>query len=175
MTKRILILLCVALVAACSSDKGPKRLCPQTAIVRELERVQDFGHDTPGRENLVAEGLLRGVKGSCHYRDEGGVDVDFAVRMAAARGPRLGGDHVSFPFFVAVADPSKDILSKEMMTAEFRFSGKDKIAEHEETLHVFIPADKDADAAWYQVLIGFQLSEDQLDAARKAANDETAK
>ncbi|MDD5586959.1 MAG: hypothetical protein PHY92_08405 [Alphaproteobacteria bacterium] len=166
---RSLLLLCAVavLLAACSSGKKePQRLCPQTAIVREIERVKDYGGETPDDNAVVASALMRGVQGRCDYRDDG-VSVSFDIKMTAGRGDRLGGDHVSFPFFVAVLDSEQKILSKELMTADFAFSGKDKKVEKTESLDVFIPMDKDADGTNYQVLLGFQLTEDQLKAARK--------
>jgi len=154
------------LLSACASDNGSERLCPQTAIVRELERINDYGADAPGEETLVAVAVMRGVKGRCEYRDDG-VAVEFSVDMIAGKKERLGGERVSFPFFVAVLDPEKNILSKELMTTEFDFSGK-KLMEQTESFRVFIPAEKDTDVSYYQLLIGFQLSEEQLAATRKA-------
>lgn len=165
----VFFVLALGAISACSSDKKTERLCPQTAIVRELERINDYGGDAVDEKNLVAAAAMRGVNGKCEYRDDG-VAVDFSVDMIAGKKERLGGERVSFPFFVAVVDPNRKILSKELMTAEFYFGGK-KTAEQQENLSVFIPTEKDADASYYQVLIGFQLSDEQLAAVRKEKDE----
>ena len=171
--KHSLLILCAAtvLLAACTSDKKEApRLCPQTAIVRELERAKDFGGDTPEEQSLVAVALMQNVRGRCDYKDEG-ADENFDLKIVAERADRLGGDHISFPFFIAVLDPDRKILSKELMTADFTFHGKDKTTDQTESLHVFIPMDKEANGEYHQVLMGFQLTEDQLTANRKAAEE----
>ena len=173
--KRSLIILSAVLlvVKACSSDKDKKeapRLCPQTAIVRELERIKDYGGETPDEKALVAVALMQSVRGRCDYKDDG-VDENFDLNIVAERAERLGGDQVSFPFFIAVLDPDHKIISKELMTTDITFHGKDKKTEQTESLHVFIPVDKDANGEFHQVLMGFQLTEDQLNAQRKAAEE----
>ncbi len=163
----ILTLMGVVAVTACSSDsKKPQHLCPQTAIIRDLELARDYGNDTIDDKTLVATAMMKNVKGRCDYTDEG-VEVEFDLLILGGKGPRLGGDRASFPFFISVLDPEKTIMSKEMMTAEIAFGGAG-VVEKTEQLRVFIPLEKDADGSLYQVLMGFQLTEDQLREFRKA-------
>jgi hypothetical protein len=135
-------------------------ICPQVAIVRGLDVVRDYGGEKPDPDQLAIASKLLGIEGDCEYRDDG-IDVAFHLNMAAARGPRLGGLHASFPFFVAVVDPDGHILNKNQMTAEVSFSSDEKIANHDEVMHVFIPLPKSKKAAgpYYRVLAGFQLKE----------------
>lgn len=161
--KRALFLLCLVPLAltACASDKKPPRQCPQVAILRDLDRVEDYGNDTPDPSTLVSVAALRRVDGGCRY-DEKGVDVNFKLTMAAEKGPRLGGDKVSFPFFVSLIDPEDKVVRKELMTAAFEFPSGQKYVETSEDLHVFIPLAEDQEASAYRILSGFQLSEAQL-------------
>lgn len=146
------------------AKKDEKRpICPQVAIIRELETDRDFGGEKPDPSQLVSAAHMKTVSGNCAYQDEG-VDVAFAVDMVAARGPRLGSGHAEFPFFVAVVDPSGAVLNKESMSAAFSFKDEENISQHTEPLHVFIPLAKEqiASGPSYQVLTGFQLTDDQL-------------
>jgi hypothetical protein len=148
-----------------SKKKTP--ICPQVAIVRDLEYMKDYGSEKPSPDQLVAEALLKSVAGDCGY-EKNGVDISFQLDLAAMRGPRLGGNRTSFPFFVAIVKPDQTILSKELMTATFTFASDSKIADYTENLHVVIPLAKatqpsessdeyDVSAGpQYQVLIGFQ-------------------
>lgn len=52
------------------------------------------------------------------------------------------------------------------MTANFAFEGAKEFSESAEPIHVFIPLAKDADAGNYQILAGFQLTEEQIAEAR---------
>jgi hypothetical protein len=169
MKNRIVALCLLPLVLASCAwfDKKPQKICPQVAIVRELERISDYGTEAADPKALVASAVMRKVVGGCDYKDDG-VDVTYELTVAASKGPRLGGDRVGFPFFVSIVDPDRKILAKELMTADFTFHGDDKKAEHEESLHVFIPMPKDAEGANYQVLMGFQLTEQQIKDIRQA-------
>lgn len=162
-------------VAACSSSgdkeeaeiKQPVPICPQVAVLRDLELIRDYGNEKPDPAELVAQAKMRGVEGDCAYRKDG-IDVKFNLLMAAERGPRLGGLSAGFPYFVAVVGPDETILNKDRMTMEFGFSSEDKLSLRSESLRVFIPLAK---ADWptgphYRVLMGFQLNEEQLAAAR---------
>jgi hypothetical protein len=135
-------------------------ICPQVAIVRGLDVLRDYGDEKPDPQQLTSAAKLLGIEGDCEYRKDG-IDVAFHLNMAAARGPRLGGLHASFPFFVAVVDPDGQVLNKNQMTADVNFSSDEKIANHNEAVHVFIPLAKSKKAAgpYYRVLAGFQLKE----------------
>lgn len=166
--KKSVILAVAALVAVSACSSTPKKSshrCPQTAIIRDLELARDYGNDTADDKTLVATALMKSVKGKCDYTDEG-VDVEFDLLILGGKGPRLGGDRASFPLFISVLDPDKNILSKEMMTTDISY-GSSGVADKIEQLHVFIPTEKDADASNYQVLLGFQLTEEQLKELRK--------
>jgi hypothetical protein len=146
-----------------AKEKPVMPICPQVAIVAPLDTIRDFGEEAPDPSEFVAEAKLLNLEGTCAYEDEG-IDVTFDLNMAAARGPRLGGLHTSFPFFAAVVDPNGTILNKEPMTADFGFSSDEKIARRQESLHIFIPLAKEQQTAGpdYRVLIGFQVPSDQL-------------
>ena len=86
------------------------------------------------------------------------------IERLAEKGPRLGGEKISFPYFISALDPANKILNKEMMTANFTFGDEAKTAKNEEPLRVLIPLAKDEDAANHRVLVGFQLTEEQIKA-----------
>jgi len=172
MTKALPVLypsvLCIALLAlaACANtSEAPVRKCPQVAILRPLERVEDYGNDTVDSSTLVAVAVMQSLSGKCAY-ESNGVDLNFTLSMKAEKGPNLGGNRISFPYSVSVITPDDKIIAKDMMTATFTFDDKTKLATTEEPLHVFLPLAKDEDASTYRVLTGFQLTESQLKAAR---------
>jgi hypothetical protein len=173
------LFILLALVA-CSSDKPepPKDaspepeiktenlICPQVAIIKEADEVFDYGGaEKPDADQLVSKARLKAISGDCAYRKgdekESGIDIAFTLNAAAARGPRLGGNEVSFPYFIAVVDPAENILSRQVVTAQFKFSGENKVTETYDPLHVFIPMpEKDLTSGPdYRVLIGFTKSE----------------
>jgi hypothetical protein len=132
-------------------------ICPQTAILRQAEKVSDYGGEAPDPSQVVAEARMTHIEGDCAYRKDG-IDIAFALHMQAARGKRLGGSQTSFPIFVAVVDPADTVLNQQVITAQFEFSGAKRVAELDQNLHVFIPLAESALQAGpdYRVLVGFQ-------------------
>lgn len=177
----LLLLVSVSLVACSSRNKAPTRLCPQVASVHELDQMADHGRDAMTPDTLVAVATMKRIEGKCKYTDEG-VDVSFDLHMQAEQGPRLGGNQVNFPYFVSVISPDGEVLSKEIMTQNFVFEEDVKVTEKVEPLRVFIPLENDeyvgdeeadedestkSDASMYRVLLGFQLTPEQLEQVRK--------
>ncbi len=187
--KALSLTLCLVLLSACGGADDAKKedkkeetqaaekpkvskelpLCPQVAIVRTLEGVKDFGGESSTEpDQLVAAALMRSVVGTCEFK-KNGIDIVFDLNFSAQRGPRLGGLHASFPFFVAVVNPNGTVLNKELMTFESKFSSDSRFTENNESLHVFLPLPKAErkTAPDYQVLMGFQLTKEQLEEAKK--------
>lgn len=169
MKKNVILVCCFApfLLSACASDdKTPPRRCPQVAILRSVEKFEDYGYDSIDPANLVAVGTMQKVEGQCEYEDNG-VHVTFDLVMNAQKGPRLGGDKVSFPYFVSVVKPDETVSGKELMTASFNFDEGTKRAVVSQSLHIFLPLAKNEDASNFRVLTGFQLTEGQMNALRE--------
>lgn len=183
---RLLALTLCAVLAACA-DKPPEDraepveetpppaktsavtpICPQVAILRAGQEAFDYAGEAPEPSQLVASAMMQSIEGDCGYREDG-IDIKFTLHMGAKRGPRLGGDRASFPFFIALVDPKETILSRETMTAAFKFSG-DGVAQAEQNLRVFIPLAKADQLAGpsYRVLVAFpQRAEQQAVPPRK--------
>ena len=144
------------------STQGPPPICPQVAIVRDLDQITDYGDETPAPDQTVAAARMLALRGTCEYKKDG-IEVAFDLNMVARRGPRLGGLRASFPFFVAVINPAGTILTKEPLTAEIGFASDSRDNTHAEKLRVFISLaiTERTTGPHYQVLTGFQLTQDQ--------------
>ncbi len=172
--KRALLTACLAsALVGCAGTgedvkpEAPPRRCPQVAILRALDTIEDHGSDSVDPANLVAVGKMNKVDGRCSYEDNG-VDINFDLHLSAEKGPGLGGNKVSFPFFVSVLKPDDTVLGKEMMSVDFTFADKAKITIRDQSLHVFLPLKENEDASGFRVLIGYQLTEAQMKAKAKA-------
>jgi len=137
-------------------DRTKNLICPQVAIVQEVQETADYGGEKPDPSQLVAKARMQHIEGDCAYRKDG-IDIAFTLSMIAGRGQRLGSQ-VSFPYFVAVVAPVDRVLSRQVLTASFKFSGSEKTTTDDEPLHIFIPLSEtdQQDGPDYRVLVGFQ-------------------
>lgn len=162
----------VGLLAGCSSlglsDPPTANLgCPKVAIVRDTSKVTQF-RAGQGRDltDVTSRAALVDFQGGCDYGRDG-VSVDFSLRLVAERGPALTGNEAVYRYFVAIARPDHSIIAKREFDTSVTFPAGATRAGSEESLTQTIPLPEGEDAGAYQVLLGFQLSPEQLDYNRR--------
>jgi hypothetical protein len=155
--------------------------CPHSEVVSELGAINEFSNPAaPTPENLVIRATISGLKSACTFGEKS-MTVDIKVAFEAALGPQAAtrsAAHI-YPFFVAVIAPNGDILAKEIFTAPLTFSGNQ--GSYFESLRQIIPVYNPEQGPRYKVLVGFQLTQEQLAynrfviAEQKKAAEATAK
>ena len=154
-------------LAGCNPFAGDPPPCPTVSVLKQARLLTLYG-DGPGREEAdVAFGLeLGNVAADCDYDlgdGGGGVEVTFALPIRATRGPAAESDRLGVPFFVALTDPSKQIVAKEVFTAEFVFEAGSARAQTVEEIEQWIPLGPREVGVGYETLVGFQLTPAQLE------------
>ena len=168
----LLVAALLVSVAGCNAFDDPPP-CPRVSILKQTSLLTLYG-EGPGRDDVdVAFKLaLRDVASDCDLDvdDEagGGVAVTFALPIYATRGPAAETDRLSVPFFVALADPSRQIVAKEVFTAEIAFDADGASAQTVEEIEQWIPLEPGEIGAGYEALVGFQLTPEQLEDTRRS-------
>ena len=159
-------------LAGCSPFDDDPPPCPKVSILKQTRLLTLYG-EGPGRDDadVAFELELRGVASDCNLDvdDEagGGVQVEFALPIFATRGPAAGTDRLSVPYFVALADPSRRIVAKEVFTADIAFDDDGASAQTVEEIEQWIPLGPGEIGVGYETLIGFQLTPVQLEESRR--------
>jgi hypothetical protein len=141
--------------------------CPQVEVVGELSSFSeyaDMSNTQPG--SLVSQVIIARAQNSCEYSPKS-VTIDLKLDFAGVLGPqgRALGERpfFSYPFFVAVTGPRGAILAKEVFAATMTYEpGQDQQSYHE-SLRQIIPMPDRAKGKNHKVLIGFQLTPEQLE------------
>lgn len=140
--------------------------CPVVEVVEDLAMLHEFVNEKdPMPSSMISSADMKKVQSSCAYGLKS-VTVDLKLEVESKMGPQGKAmsrePFFSYPFFVAVTSPSGEILAKEVFAASMTYEiGKDKHYYTEE-LRQIIPTDSRYEGSKYKVLIGFQLSDDQL-------------
>ena len=168
----VLVAALLVSVAGCNAFDDPPP-CPRVSILKQTSLLTLYG-EGPGRDDVdvAFELALRDVASDCDLDvdDEagGGVAVTFALPIYATRGPAAETDRLSVPFFVALADPSRQIVAKEVFTAEIAFDADGASAQTVEEIEQWIPLGPGEIGAGYETLVGFQLTPEQLEDTRRS-------
>jgi hypothetical protein len=125
--------------------------------------VRDAGTriDATPAGDLAVKAIMTDFSGKCVY-DEKGVKITAQLSIRAETGPAHSGGPVALPYFVAITDPDRNIIDKQMFTATIPVSGGAGTAT--EQVSEFIPLPVTVDGRYYEILTGFQLSPEQIDA-----------
>ena len=149
--------------------------CPLVSIMDRAKQVTLY-RPGPGRDltDVTYQVEIRDLAYGCDYEfDDIGnrVTVDFNILFVANRGPAAEHDRIEIPYFVAVADPSKNILNKKQFFVTLEFEGNVVRTQNIEELLQIIPYPRDDDGSEYKSFVGIQLTPAQLEDIRRANGD----
>ena len=168
------MLALAVLVAGCGSKK-PEPACPRGVIPADAATITRF-RDGPGRDLtdvLVTGNIQNMLVDECRY-DQNSVEVrNFQIAITADRGPADRSRVADFEYWIAVVDPDRKILTRKAFNVHFDFNDLNHVGIVIPDLQPRIPMADIMKAPEYQIVIGFQLTPDELAWNRKQrANSE---
>lgn len=165
------------MVAACSSGKDIAPACPRVAVLNGAGSLTRFAPG-PGRDilDIDFQADITDVVSAC--RDDQKRDgkpislVALAPVLVASRGPANQDRQARFSYFVSVIDSGQNILNKAIYPVQIDFSGNHNrvvLRDDDPPITVDVPNAKGAAARSYEILVGLQLTQDEIDYNRKRA------
>ncbi len=168
--------LSVALaVSGCGSSPEPPE-CPPVSVLGEAASLTRFAQGR-GRDLVDVDfrAELTDLRSGCIYaKEEGGASklvVAVAPSIAAARGPANEDRKADFQYFVSVVGGDADILNKQLFPVSVAFPGNSTrvdIVQDDPPVSIDLPIAA-AGEEYYEILLGLQLSEDELQYNRRMA------
>lgn len=137
-------------LAGCAENDAMVAGCPNVGVLRDAGTLRT--------DQGVA--ILSGILANCGY-DDTSVTIAANVMITGRANEGASGGTIPVTYFVAVTDPNRNILSKKTFTTSVTVG-----SDTQETLTQVIPVPKTMDARWYEVLVGFQLTPEQVAANR---------
>lgn len=170
---RIIALSILALaIGACQSSSGISSAfdtrqnsgtCPPAGSVYNASRVVGFTSDEQLFSNVDYTGEIVDVRLFCRYAGTDPVRAEVEIDFAFGKGPAATGNRQDYSYWVAVTRRSGKVLQKQHFTVSADFSDGPVVGETEVLQRIIIPrADESVSAANFEVLVGFDLTEDQL-------------
>ncbi len=141
--------------------------CPQVEIVDDLSSISDFSDPQKQAKNqLISRVDLKSAESSCKLASKS-VTVDLKLIFEGKLGPKgrqnaSDKPFFSYPFFIAVTSPGGNIMAKEIFAASMTYGAKEDTHAYFEKLRQIIPIKNKDLANRYRILIGFQVTPDQL-------------
>lgn len=167
----------VGSLAACglfnrTDTSGP--VCPSLAVPADTGRIIRF-RDGPGRDltDVAFTATVADPAGSCIF-DKSGVNVEMKVALTAERGPAApsGVASTELRYYVAIVDltvpdPRAQILAKRVFPTRADFTASQARVGVVEELEQRIPLPGGGDAGRFRIVVGFDLSPEELATNRR--------
>lgn len=135
--------------------------CPRAVVAEDAGRLIRFAGGGRELADVDFEAEIVDVTGTCGY-DGDTVDVEMQVQIAARRGPAGKTDTAALNYFVAIARSDKTILAREAFDASIDIpndeAGNSIIDEIDQT----IPLHEDETGEDYVIIVGFELTPEEL-------------
>lgn len=166
-------LAAAALLGGCGflgfGDKpNPRSICPQALILADAGEMTVF-RDGPGRDltDVVAQARIADLIIDCKPQRRS-VTVDLQVAIAAERGPANQSGKQDVEYFVAVVGPQGEVLARQSFRMNFEWPENRMRVGRVDELEPQIPLSAPERAPEYQIWVGLQLTEDQLEWNRRS-------
>lgn len=162
-------------VAGCGSTPEPAE-CPPVSVLGEAASLTRFAPG-PGRDLVDVDfrAELTDLRSGCVYaKEEGGASklvVAVGPAIAATRGPANENRKADFQYFVSVVGADADILNKQLFPVSVTFPGNSTrvdVVQDDPPVSIDLPIAAEGEG-YYEILLGLQLSEDELLYNRRTA------
>ncbi len=150
-------------------NPGP---CPNALSLYDAHRIVNFAGQEIVYGNVGFTGEILNVASACTYTDQSAtpIEMEMGMRLGFGRGPAAVGNSKTFDMFITVVrlDPQRNVtavIHREtfQVTANFP-AGADRVEMVEEFSSIRIPrVDPDTSGVNFEVLIGFELTDEQLE------------
>ena len=148
---------------ACGPDRPQfAPACPQTAFLADAADLTQFRGSGTDLTDMVVDGRITGLRGKCSYVDGEHLATVISVDLELTRGPAMKGRTTDVTYFVSVSRGDA-ILDKKDYTLQVTFApNSDKLRLTGDEIDLTLPTPGKVTGAYYRVLVGFQLTPEQL-------------
>lgn len=141
--------------------------CPQAVARPDLTRLIEFlNPSNTDADTKLSEVTIVGLNNTCRVEnDQLVMQIDMSLTgKIGPKGKVKSSDKVSFvyPYFVAVTDQTGIVVAKEIFAASMIYDSNQTEGTQEESIFQNMPFPDTANGQTYNVIVGFQLSPEQL-------------
>jgi hypothetical protein len=160
-----LTLLSALLLTGCVTDND-KGLCPSANILAPTSALTVFRANAPqDPSGELYTVWMSDVKSDCDYdKDEISTASRMRIHFKASRPAGGEGGNYRVPYFVAVTHKGSRVMTKKLFIADVSFApGQTSTEFVDEVGPTEIKIGRDNKVGEYEILMGFQLTQAQLD------------
>ena len=141
--------------------------CPKVKALTDLSSITQFSNSGgQTSDKMISDTKLEKIDSKCSVAGNS-VSVELELNFSGVLGPigvkDLDGQaNYTYPYFLSVISPDGKILSKDVFALSMIYENGQITYHRQDKLRQVIPLMAGQDASQFQIMIGFQLSEDEL-------------
>jgi len=146
--------------------------CPKVEIMRNLGYMAQFMNPyEPNDKEKISDITIENYTSNCEF-EKPNVVVDITLDFKGNVGKKgrlkkTDKPNFAYPYFIAVTDNHGEIVSKDIFAITMSYKSKENNKNHIEKIRQTIPLEKKYLAQNYKIIIGFQLSDEELNYNRE--------
>lgn len=150
-------------------EKAAPQPCPTIGVLDGADRVTVFNGRGRDLTDVVLRGEIRKAVIKCKYdTDEHTISVDLAFDGQAEMGPAANSRDQVLKGFAAITRTDGKIVNKQEFDMPVSFAGTSRQVRFEKVIEdTVLPYGGEINGSIYEILVGFQLTREQLDYNRK--------
>ncbi|MFA7275305.1 MAG: hypothetical protein WC043_00720 [Pseudobdellovibrionaceae bacterium] len=142
--------------------------CPVVRVQGDLSQIHQFETSDPANPKaLIASARIDGVSAQCSIAPTSttlDITLDFSGQLGPVGLKDMNGQaNYTYPYFISVITPSGQILSKDVFALAMMYDKGVARMVKQDKLRQTIPLMERQSASGFQVVVGFQLTEEELD------------
>ncbi len=141
--------------------------CPPVLVRPDLRTLVEFYNPAKASDaTKVSEIAITGIRNTCRVENDAlvmQIDLSFTGKTGPkARAKPADKPSFAYPYFVAVTDAQGMVVSKEIFAASVSYAESQTTLNQTESIFQSMPFPDPGAGKIYNVVVGFQLSDDQL-------------
>jgi hypothetical protein len=154
------LLVLTGALSACGGGADPLT-CPPVVTVPEAASLVKFTGTGRDLTDVLFEAQVQAEGIQCRL-DEGVLETEIKVSLAALRGPADEEHLARLRYFVAITTGAQDVIARREFDSELPFEGnRTRIVTRDELRQRF-PLNPGTTSADYRIYVGFALSAEEL-------------
>ncbi|WP_421995107.1 hypothetical protein [Roseococcus sp.] len=161
------LVLSAMVVSGCQPTRIDDLLvsCPALTLPSDLADLTRYrAGSPPDLSTVVLDARVTAVDANCRRgRRDRSLDATISMRFQMDRGPAAPSRAVQIPWFLAVLDANDNVISRQSFVLPAQFGANTtRAAVSSQPVEISFPVGQHLRAQDYRIMVGFQLTEDEL-------------
>ena len=159
-------ILIIYLGFGCAISSNDMAYCPKVGVISDLDRVTEIEvAASQSKSNILLSSKIQRLRTKCTVSANGktiSIVFDLFSKLSRYDIPT----DVDLRYLIATVNPNDQILAKQVYKTTVSFMDGIQTTRNTQEVEVFIPSTEDVDFRNHKILVGFELTEAQLQSNR---------